>query len=70
MELQRANLRIMDLKKRTRPTSTSLKNAKVPASVATAIERIAEQLNASKTEVVLALLNEGLAVAEKHGRKS
>ena len=33
------------------------------------VEAIAQKLQASKVDVVTALLNEGLAIAEKHSRK-
>jgi hypothetical protein len=38
-------------------------NVKIPASIGDAIDRIAKELQLSKTEVVVALLNEGLEVA-------
>jgi hypothetical protein len=38
-------------------------NVKIPAYVSDAIQRVAKDLGASKTEVVIALLNEGLEVA-------
>ena len=38
-------------------------NVRVPAPVSDAIERVANELGASKTEVVIALLNEGLDAA-------
>ena len=58
----RGNLRLADLKARERTTSR-LMNVKIPAYVGDAIQRVAKDLGASKTEVVIALLNEGLAVA-------
>jgi hypothetical protein len=39
-------------------------NVKIPAEVNQKIQRVAEALKASKTEVVIALLNEGLDVSE------
>lgn len=38
-------------------------NVKIPAYVNNAIQRVADDLGASKTEVVVALLNEGLDAA-------
>jgi predicted ATPase len=57
----RAQLRIGDLKAR-QPGSTRLMNVKVPADVADAIDHLAKRLGTSKTDVVIALLNEGLAM--------
>ena len=68
MAVERTNLRLSDLKTRT-PTGSRLMNVKVPVDVITAIDRLAKQLNASKTSVVVALLNEALEVAQKkHAR--
>ena len=39
-------------------------NVKVPIQVCDAIDKLASATGASKTEVVIALLNEGLAVSE------
>jgi len=58
----RGDLRLADLKARERTTSR-LMNVKIPAYVSDAIQRVAKDLGASKTEVVIALLNEGLEVA-------
>ncbi len=58
----RSELRLSDLKKREYSTSR-LMNVKIPAYVSDAIQKVADDLGASKTEVVIALLNEGLAVA-------
>lgn len=58
----RGTLRLADLKNRERSTSR-LMNVKIPAYVSDAIEKVASDLGASKTEVVVALLNEGLDVA-------
>jgi ribbon-helix-helix CopG family protein len=60
----RGTLRITDLKQR-RPGSTRLMNVKLPVDVADAIDHLAKRLGTSKTEVVIALLNEGLAVVPK-----
>lgn len=59
----RSELRLRDLKKRERTTSR-LMNVKIPAYVSDAIQKVASDLGASKTEVVIALLNEGLEVAQ------
>ncbi len=58
----RSELRLSDLKKRER-TSSRLMNVKIPAYVSDAIQKVASDLGASKTEVVIALLNEGLDAA-------
>lgn len=59
----RVDLRLGDL--RGRPTVTSkLMNVKIPAEVNQRIQRVAEALKASKTEVVIALLNEGLDASQ------
>ena len=64
----RSELRLSDLKKREY-SSSRLMNVKIPAYVSDAIQKVANDLGASKTEVVIALLNEGLEVAMKslHG---
>jgi hypothetical protein len=49
----------MDLRRREKSLS-KLMNVKIPAYVSDAIQRVAKALGASKTEVVIALLNEGL----------
>lgn len=58
----RGELRLSDLKKREH-TSSRLMNVKIPAYVSDAIQKVASDLGASKTEVVIALLNEGLDAA-------
>lgn len=58
----RSQLRVSDLKKREY-TVSRLMNVKIPAYVSDAIEKVAADLGASKTEVVVALLNEGLDAA-------
>jgi len=55
----RADLRLTDLRRRDKGTS-KLMNVKIPTHVSDAIQRVAKDLSASKTEVVIALLNEGL----------
>ena len=64
----RSELRIADLKTQPR-VMTRLMNVKVPTKVFADIERIAKQLNVSKTEVVIALLNAGLDVANTKLRR-
>ena len=56
-------LRLHDLMSREHGTSR-LMNVKIPAYVSDAIEKLATEVGASKTEVVIALLNEGLAVSQ------
>ena len=63
--MQRSNLRLRDLRDRE-PTASRLMNVKIPSHVGDAIQKLAEDLGASKTEVVVALLNEGLEVAHNH----
>jgi len=58
----RSELRIADLKEHPR-VATRLMNVKVPSKLFEAIERIAKQLDVSKTDVVVALLNAGLDAA-------
>jgi len=60
--MTRSELRVSDLKKRDF-SGSRLMNVKIPAYVSDAIQRMAKDLGASKTEVVIALLNEGLDAA-------
>jgi hypothetical protein len=55
----RSDLRLMDLRRRDK-ASSKLMNVKIPTHVSDAIQRVAKDLGASKTDVVIALLNEGL----------
>ncbi len=55
----RSDLRLMDLRRRDKGLSR-LMNVKIPTDLSDAIQRVAKDLGASKTEVVIALLNEGL----------
>ena len=64
----RSQLRIADLKRGT-PVRSRLMNIKVPIALAEAVDRLAKEVDASKTEVVVALLNEGLEVANKQAGK-
>ena len=61
---ERSKLRLTDLKTRS-PAGTRLMNVKVPVDTLSAIEQLAKRLNASKTEVVVALLNDALATVRK-----
>lgn len=64
------NLRLNDLLGRTRRgrETTKLMNVKVPANVLHRLDHVASSLGATKTEVVIAILNEGLATAERELR--
>ncbi|HYD49961.1 MAG TPA: hypothetical protein VEB21_16505, partial [Terriglobales bacterium] len=55
---------LLDRGKRGRE-QTKLMNVKVPSHVLERIDRVATNLGATKTEVVIAILNEGLESAEK-----
>lgn len=55
----RSDLRLTDLRRPARPAS-KLMNVRIPVHVSEAIHRVARALGASKTDVVIALLNEGL----------
>jgi len=69
MAQERSQLRIRDLKARER-SGSRIMNVKIPSDMVTAIDQLHKKLAASKTEVVLALLNEGLAVAQAKKRSS
>ena len=62
------DLKLSDLRGRTRGGSRMM-NVKVPVYVSDAITKVARDLKASKTEVVVALLNEGLAVSQETLRR-
>ena len=64
----RAQLRIADLKQRT-TTPTRLLNVQLPTQLGDAISKLARALGASQTEVVIALLNSGLELAQKQRKK-
>ena len=68
MAIDRNSLRLSDLKTRT-PTGSRLMNVKVPVDILAGIDRLSKQFNASKTDVVVALLNEALAVAAQKTRR-
>lgn len=61
------NLRLNDLLSRGKKgrEQTRLMNVKVPATVLNRIDQVATNLGATKTEVVIAILNEGLESAEQ-----
>ena len=65
--MRNPELRLEDLVTRGKRgrEETKLMNVKVPTRVLERISQVADQLRATKTEVVIALLNDGLAVAEK-----
>jgi len=63
----RSDLRIADLKRRV-PAASRMMTVHLPADLVAAIERLAKELKASKTEVVVALLNAGLHDAAKNRR--
>jgi hypothetical protein len=60
----KSELRISDLKARVH-TPTRLMNVKVPTTISNAIDRLAKELDASKTDVFIALLNAGLETTGK-----
>jgi hypothetical protein len=64
--MRNPNLRLNDLVTRGRKgrEESKLMNVKVPAHVLGRIDRVAGNLGATKTEVVIAILNEGLDTAE------
>ena len=64
LQPSRSEIRLADLKAR-QPASSRLMNVKIPAHIHDAIAKLADTLNASKTSVVIALLNEGLARVKK-----
>jgi hypothetical protein len=65
--MRNPNLRLDDLVTRGKRgrEETKLMNVKVPANVLSRIDRAAANLGATKTEVVIAILNEGLEAAEQ-----
>jgi hypothetical protein len=60
--MRNPNLRLNDLVVRGKKgrEESKLMNVKVPANVLARIDRVAANLGATKTEVVIAILNEGL----------
>ena len=65
--MRNPNLRLDDLVTRGQKgrEKTKLMNVKVPVDVLARIDRVAANLGATKTEVVIAILNEGLDTAEQ-----
>jgi len=55
----RSDLRIADLRRREGSPS-KLMNVKIPVELSDAIDRVVKDLGVAKTDVVIALLNEGL----------
>ncbi len=64
-----AQMRIVDLKRRTHAAKRLL-NVAIPVKIHDTIGDLAEKFHVSKTEVVVALLNEGLSVAASQKRKA
>lgn len=52
------------------PSATRLVNLKVPADLLARVHQIARRLRVTKSAAIIALLNEGLEVAEKRGAGS
>lgn len=63
----RGHLRLADLKQRQH-VATRMMNTKIPAYVAERIDKIATHIGATKTEVVVALLEAGLDAAKRRTR--
>lgn len=62
----RSDMRLSDLRsKKSSPEDARLMNVTIPVEVSDAIERIAKETRTSKTNVVIALFNEGLDVARE-----
>jgi hypothetical protein len=68
--MKNPDIRLGDLVNRGRKgrEETKLMNVKVPTTVLSRINRVAANLGATKTEVVIAILNEGLDSAEQELR--
>ena len=65
--MRNPNLRLNDLVSRGRKgrEESKLMNVKVPSNVLARLDRVAATLGTSKTEVVIAILNEGLETSER-----
>lgn len=63
----RSGLRLAELKQR-RPGATKMLNVKVPADIAERVEVIAAHVGATRTEVIVALLNTALEAAQRRTR--
>jgi hypothetical protein len=59
MPNDRSTLRIADLKRR-QPTGSCMMQVRIPAHQWDAIVRLAQKFGATKTEIVIVLLNAGL----------
>jgi hypothetical protein len=68
--MRNPNLRFDDLVSRGRKgqEESKLMNVKVPSTVLARLDSVADKLGTSKTEVVIAILNEGLDTAEQELR--
>jgi len=68
--MRNPNLRFDDLVSRGRKghEESKLMNVKVPSTVLARLDSVAAKLGTSKTEVVIAILNEGLDTAEQELR--
>jgi len=68
--MRNPNLRFDDLVSRGRKghEESKLMNVKVPSTVLARLDGVAAKLGTSKTEVVIAILNEGLDTAEQELR--
>lgn len=68
--MRNPNLRLDDLVTRGRKgnETSKLMNVKVPTDVLARLDSVAKRLGTSKTEVVIAILNEGLDTAERELR--
>jgi hypothetical protein len=68
--MRNPNLRLDDLVARGKRgrEETRLMNVKVPSNVLVRIDKVAASLGATKTEVVIAILNEGLNAADSELR--
>jgi hypothetical protein len=65
----RSTLRITDLKHR-QPTASRLMNMRIPVHQWEAIVQLAQRFGATKTEIVVALLNAGLDRWRKARRRN
>jgi hypothetical protein len=64
----RSNLKIADLMRR-KPAPTKLMNVNVPGNILDSIERMADELDSTKTTLVIALLEAGLEAGGKVKKK-
>ena len=63
----RSDLRLSDLENHNR-CPVKLVNVRIPAAVMDEIERVVRETGATKTDVIVALLNEGLDCVPKPGQ--